>query len=151
HGIGLRCVQALPADKLDSHPVRDMRTPKELIVHMYGYLRVAVESVAAGTLTWDEAADVAAIKTKDDLVAFARNCWHKADAAFAKLTDEQLAAPVKAPWGDMRGDIMVTTIVDEFLHHRGQLYAFLRQLGVAPPVNWDYENSEPELQPKQMA
>ena len=53
HGIGLRCVQALPADQIDTHPIRDMRTPRELVVHMYGFLRAAAESVVAGTLTMD--------------------------------------------------------------------------------------------------
>ena len=151
HGVGLRCVQALPADQLDSHPVRDMRTPKELVVHMYGFLRVALESVLSGTLTWDEKVDVAKIKTRDELVAYAQACWQAGDAAFKKMTDAQLASTVKAPWGEMKGFEMVTTVPDEYLHHRGQLYAYLRQLGVTPPTNWDFENSAPELQPKQHA
>lgn len=151
HGIGLRCVQALPADQLDSHPIRDMRTPKELVVHMCGFIRVAAESVVTGTLVWDEKSDLAKIKTRDELVAYAQACWKAADAAFAKITDAQLAAMVKAPWGEMPGFVMITTIPDEYLHHRGQLYAYLRQLGVEPPTNWDFEHSAPELQPKQPA
>ncbi len=151
HGIGLRCVQALPADQFDSHPIRDMRTPKELVVHMYAFIRAAAESVAAGTISMDEQAELAKIKTKDELVAYARECWRAADAAFAKLTDAQLAAVVKAPWGDMPGFMMINTIPDEYLHHRGQLYAFVRQLGVTPPTNWDFENSEQAFQPKQHA
>ena len=43
HGVGLRCVEALPADQIDSRPVRDMRTPKELVVHMYSFTRSAAE------------------------------------------------------------------------------------------------------------
>ena len=151
HGIGLRCVQALPADQLDSHPIRDMRTPKELVVHMYGFMRVATESVLSGTLVWDEKADLAKIKTRDELVAYAQGCWKAAQAAYAKITDAQLAAMVKAPWGEMPGVAMITTIPEEYLHHRGQLYAYLRQLGVEPPTNWDFENSAPELRPKQPA
>jgi len=151
HGIGLRCIQALPADQLDAHPIRDMRTPKELVVHMYGFLRVAAESVLSGTLVWDEKAELAKVKTRDDLIAFANNCWKTANAAYAKLTDAQIAAMVKAPWGEMPGHAMISTITDEFLHHRGQLYAYLRQLGVKPPESWDFEHSAPELQPTQHA
>ena len=40
---------------------------------------------------------------------------------------------------------------DEYLHHRGQLYAFLRQFGIEPPMNWDFEGSAPAYQPKQHA
>ncbi len=151
HGIGLRCIQALPADRIDAHPITGMRSPKELVVHMYGFIRAASEAVLAGTISMDEKAEVAKVKTKDDLLAYASSSWQAADAAFAKITDAQLAAMVKAPWGDMPGFMMITTIPDEYLHHRGQLYAMLRQLGVEPPVNWDFEHNAPELQPKQHA
>ena len=151
HGIALRCIQALPADQLDSHPVRDMRTPKELVVHIYSFVRAAAESVLAGTLALDDKADLPRLKTRDDLVAYAQDAWKHADNAFAKLTDAQIAAVVKAPWGEMPGFVMINTIPDEFLHHRGQLFAYLRQLGVKPPENWDFEHSAPGLQPKQHA
>ena len=151
HGIGLRCVQALPADQLDSHPIRGMRTPKELVVHMYSFIRAAAESVITGSLAWDEKAELAKVKTRDELAAYAQTCWKAADASYAKITDAQLSAKVKAPWGEMPGFVMLTTIPDEYLHHRGQLYAYLRQLGVEPPANWDFEHSAPELQPKQHA
>ncbi|HEY6194917.1 MAG TPA: DinB family protein [Candidatus Eisenbacteria bacterium] len=151
HGIALRCIEALPADQLDSHPIRSMRTPKELVVHMYTFMRVAPESVTTGTLGWDEPAELAKIKTRDELVAFARNCWKVADAAFAKITDAQLAGKIKAPWGDSTAIEILNAVPDEFLHHRGQLYAYLRQLGVKPPENSDFEHNAPELQPSQHA
>jgi uncharacterized damage-inducible protein DinB len=151
HGIGLRCVQALPADQLDAHPIKDMRTPKELVVHMYNFVRAASESVLAGTVTMDDKAGLPRISTKDDLIAYVQECWKAADAAFAKITDAQLAAKVKAPWGDTPGFMMITAVPDEYLHHRGQFYAMLRQLGAEPPMNWDFEHNAPELQPKQHA
>src|SRR5678815_987215 len=36
HGITLRLIQNLPADQLDAHPIPKMRTPKELVLHLYG-------------------------------------------------------------------------------------------------------------------
>jgi len=151
HGIGLRCIQALPADQLDARPVKNMRTPKELVVHMYSFLRAAPESVLTGTLTMDDTADLPRIKSRTDLVNYADECWKAANTAFGKVTDAQITSTVKAPWGEMKGYEMIGTVQDEYLHHRGQLYAFLRQLGVEPPVNWDFEGSAPEYQPKQHA
>ena len=151
HGIGLRCIQALPADQIDAKPIAGMRSPKELAVHMYGFIRAAAESVVAGTVTMDEKAEIAKVHSQDELIAYAISCWQAGDAAFAKITDAQLAAMVKAPWGEMPGFMMITTIPDEYLHHRGQLYAMLRQLGVEPPMNWDFEHNAPELQPRQHA
>src|SRR5262245_25530662 len=75
HGIGLRCIQAIPADKLDARPIKDMRTPKELVVHMYSFLRAAPESVLAGSLTVDEDAVLARIKSRTDLASYANDCW----------------------------------------------------------------------------
>ena len=151
HGIGLRCVQALPADQLDSRPVKNMRTPKELVVHMYTFLRSAPESVLTGSVTMDDKADLPRIKTKTDLVSFANECWKAADTAFGKITDAQITATVKAPWGDTNGSEILGAVTDEYLHHRGQLYAYLRQLGVEPPMNSDYEGSAPEYRPRQHA
>jgi uncharacterized damage-inducible protein DinB len=151
HGIGLRCVEALPADQLDARPVRDMRSPKELVVHMYSYVRAATEGIASGTLTSEEQAELATIKTKQDLVNFAETSWKAADAAVAKFTDAHLTASVTAPWGEMKASEVLGSVQEEYLHHRGQLYAFLRQLGVAPPVNYDFEGSAPAYQPRQHA
>ena len=151
HGVGLRCIEALPADKLDTRPVKDMRTPKELVVHMYSYVRAATEAIVSGTLQTVEEAELATVKTKQDLVKFADTCWRDANAAVAKFTDTQLASSVKVPWGEMKAGDVLGSVQEEYLHHRGQLYAFLRQLGVAPPVNYDFENSAPAYQPKQPA
>ena len=151
HGIGLRCVEAIPADKIDARPVQDMRTPKELVVHMYSFLRSGPESMLTGTLKSEEEIELASIKTKQDLVKFAESCWKAADTAIEKVTDAQLTSTVKAPWGEMKASEMIGTVQDEYLHHRGQLYAFLRQLGVAPPMNFDFEGSAPAFRPQQHA
>ena len=44
YGISLRVYQAIPKEKMDSHPIPGMRTPKELIAHMTCTLR----AVASG-------------------------------------------------------------------------------------------------------
>jgi len=36
---------------------------------------------------------------------------------------------------------------DEFLHHRGQLYAFARACGVEPPFMWGFADNAPEFRP----
>lgn len=152
HGVGLRCIEAIPADQFDARPIASMRTPKELIAHMYGFLRQAPEGVVAGTLSAspDEKATAAGLKTKADVLRYADDCWKAADAAFAKITDAQLGAMVPTPWNESYpGHVMVNFVNDEFLHHRGQLYAYIRALGGEPPMLWDFEHNAPEYQPKQ--
>ncbi len=150
-GMGLRCVEALPADKLDSHPIANMRTPKDLVVHMYGMaLRSVVEGAAAGEIkALDEEKIVAGIRTRDELVKYCRECWDAADRAATGITDAQLTASVKTPWGmDFPGFVCFGITNDEFLHHRGQLYTYLRALGQDVPMMWDFEHNAPGFQPQ---
>jgi uncharacterized damage-inducible protein DinB len=150
NGITLRAIGAVPKDKIDSRPIGSMRTPKGLVAHMYTTMRTVAEGIATGSIASDERADTGVdLRSHDALLRYARDCWNAADRAMSSLTDAQIQAMVKTPWGmDMPGHVCATIIYDEHLHHRGQLYAFLRALGAEPPFMWDFENSAPEFRPR---
>jgi uncharacterized damage-inducible protein DinB len=150
NGITLRVIGAIPKDKIDVRPIGKMRTPKELVAHIYTNMRIVAEGIAKGAITEDERAESGVeLRSLDDMLRYARDCWNAADRVMPKLTDAQIQAMVKTPWGmDMPGHICSTIIYDEHLHHRGQLYAFLRALGAEPPFMWDFENSAPEFRPR---
>jgi uncharacterized damage-inducible protein DinB len=150
NGITLRVIDGIPKEKIDARPIGMMRTPKELVAHMYTTMRTVAEGIAKGTITADERADSGAeLRSRDDMLRYARESWKAADRAMQSLTDAQIQAMVKTPWGmDMPGHFCSTIIYDEHLHHRGQLYAFLRALGAEPPFMWDFENSAPEFRPR---
>lgn len=149
NGITLRAVESLPKDRIDARPIPGMRSPKELVAHMATMMKNVIEGVGRGVIRSEEEAESgAALKTHDDMVRYLRDCWKAADRAFHATTDAQLAATVKTPWGiDFPGHVCVTIVYDEHLHHRGQLYAYLRALGVEPPFMWDFENNAPEYRP----
>ena len=64
-----------------------------------------------------------------------------------RLPSEKIEGLVKTPWNEsFPGFVYINIVYDEHLHHRGQLYAFLRQLGVEPPMMWDFEHNAPEFQ-----
>ena len=151
-GIGLRCVEMIPADKFDSHPIANMRSPKELLVHTYGMvMREMTEAVIRGEVKEiDEKGVVAGLKSRDDVLKYCRDCWNASDKAASQITDAQLAAIVKTPWGmDVPGWWILGAQHDEYLHHRGQLYTYLRQMGAEVPMMWDFEHNAPGFQPKQ--
>ncbi len=153
NGITMRAIEAVPKDKIDSRPCKDMRTPKELISHMYNSMQEIAEGAVRGEIKMSDESDTAAVaklKTHEDVVRFAKESWKAADKAIQSMSDAQLSSMVATPWGQsFPGFVCVNIIYDEHLHHRGQLYAYLRQMGVAPPFMWDFENSAPEFQPKQ--
>ncbi len=154
NGIGLRVIAALPGDRLDSHPIPQMRTPKELVVHLYGtVVRDIAQGAKSGQIKEDSGKNekivAAGIKSKTELLKYCRDCWNAADKAVNAMTEPKLAATVKTPWGvDFPGHVCFGIIQDEYLHHRGQLYAYLRALGGEPPMMWDFEHNASEYQPK---
>lgn len=152
YGVFLRLLEVIPADRYQTHPVPDMRTPAELVVHMSSSIvRGIAQGVEKGEITSDESVegDVAkSIKTPADAIAFAQSCWKDANAAVAATGDAQLSAMVSAPWDmTLPGWVWFPVIGDEFLHHRGQLYAFTRVCGVEPPFIWSFHENAPEFQP----
>jgi len=154
HGITLRIIESLPEGRLGDHVVPKMRSSKELVVHMYETIIKAItEGVASGKVVADEAAEAgiaAKLTTKQDLVRYAEECWKAADAAVKKIGDAQLAASVETPWGFAPPGAMLMGLQnDEYIHHRGQLYAFARALGIEPPYLWDFSHNAEAYRPKQ--
>jgi uncharacterized damage-inducible protein DinB len=150
HGVTLRAMALIPKDKLDSHPIPGMRTPKELMVHAYSYARTLPESALKANLSEEDCKEpVDRVKTVDDLIKYARECFAAGDAAVKKVSEAQLAGMVSTVWGvSMPGWMMISIVPEEHLHHRGQLYAYLRIFGIEPPFMWGFEQNEPALQPQ---
>ncbi|TMQ67462.1 MAG: hypothetical protein E6K78_05015 [Candidatus Eisenbacteria bacterium] len=155
HGIARRAVAAIPADKIHSRPIPSMRTPVELVVHTYATaVREMAEGVARGEITEpDEVGMVARIETREDLLALVDESWAAATRAVSSITDAQLKAIVKTYWdaNGAPGYRYFGALQDEFLHHRGQLYVYLRALGQEPPMVWDFENNASEFRPQSHA
>ena len=128
-----------------------MRTPKQLIVHLYVMaLREVVESVPRGEIRdiSDEEA-CSSITSKVALLRLCRDSWQAADAAVRSITDAQLEAEVRSPWGrSIAGKSMIGIARDEFYHHRGQLYTYVRLMGLEPPDMYDFAHNAGEFRPK---
>jgi uncharacterized damage-inducible protein DinB len=150
-GITLRAIDAVPADKIDVRPIANMRTPKELVCHMAETMRSCAIGTTTGKVVTDENAEKGhGINSRADLVRKMEDAWKAADAAVRSLTEDKATAAVDTPWNfSPPAWVIIQIIFDEHLHHRGQLYAFLRALDVEPPFLWDFENSAPEFRPKQ--
>lgn len=151
-GITLRAIEAVPADQIDTRPIRDMRTPKELVAHMAETMRACTAGAVRGTIEDFEKlepATCASVKNREDLIRTMASAWNDANASVLSLTEAQAVGTVQTPWGfSPPGWVCIQIIFDEHLHHRGQLYAFLRAMGVEPPFMWDFEKNAPEFQPR---
>lgn len=146
YGMYLRALDAIPADQFGSAPIDGMRTPTQLVVHTSANIvRDIAQGMASGKIAADGPSedDVAAsLDSKDAVMNFARECWAQADAAMAQVGDEQLAGPVDNNWGiPLNGAFAAVIINDEFMHHRGQVYAYVRAAGGEPPFMWDFDGN----------
>ena len=64
------------------------------------------------------------------------------------MGDEQLEGSVGNPWGmPLNGTFAMVILNDEFTHHRGQLYAYVRACGAEPPFMWGFADNDPEFRP----
>jgi uncharacterized damage-inducible protein DinB len=154
HGIALRLVDQFTDAQITSHPVAGMRTPAEILVHVYAFMDAMADSPRTGKLdanSTDEPKFAASVTTKAQLLAFMNERWTAADRAARALTDADLGRMVETPWGNFPGAAMLGFIYDEFLHHRGQIYAFARVYGMEPVMVWDFDHSAPQFQPQAAA
>jgi uncharacterized damage-inducible protein DinB len=156
YGVYIRLLEAIPEDRYRTFPVEGMRTPAELMVHVSGtVVRDIAEGVAKGEITADEAGEAqtaAQLGSKAALLAFARECFARADAAVKRIGDAELAAMVPTPWKSVwPGWVAMHVLSDEFMHHRGQLYCYARASGVEPPFMWGYGDNEAEFRPAAVA
>lgn len=150
YGIYLRLLEAIPEDRFHTQLVPGIRTPAEMVVHTSGtVIRDIAQGVAKGRITTDESGDgkaAAELKTKAAVIAFARQCWDQANAAVATISDGQLAAMVQTPWNmTFPGSVGFAIQNDEFVHHRGQFYCFVRLCGVEPPSMYSFGENAPEF------
>jgi uncharacterized damage-inducible protein DinB len=153
YGIYMRVLEAIPADRFQAHPVPGMRTPTQMVVHTSGSIvRDIAEGVASGKITADEAGEdalAAGLESKADVLDFARACWDRADAAIRESGEEELGGGVENSWGmPLNGTFAMAILNDEFLHHRGQLFAYVRACGAEPPFMWGFEENAPEFRPR---
>lgn len=138
HRLTIRTLQAYPEQELFVHAAPNMRTAAAVFQEILGVNRAYVRGTATGQ--W-EYVDVARdVSTKEGLLeAFAavqdetRQWW---DA----ITEERLLAVEDDGfgWGPPQSNLdRIIYSLENEIHHRGQVYVYLRELGVEPPAFYE--------------
>jgi uncharacterized damage-inducible protein DinB len=149
HGVTMRAIACFSDDDLQFRPKPSMRTPKELVFHIYTQEKALAEAARDGRFTAEAAGlstpeteavatQLKALATVSDLRGYAEGCHQAAEKIFRSMSEEELNRPVESPFGDFPGWRYFDFAYDEHWHHRGQLYTFLRLLGKEPPMLYDY-------------
>jgi uncharacterized damage-inducible protein DinB len=149
HGVTVRAIAALGDRELDFRPQPNMRSPRELIFHIYTQEKTLAEAMQSGQFTSEAAnrsnpedkaiaAEVKALATVSDAKAYAEACHRQAKGILKAMSEEDLARPVESPFGTYPAWRYFDFAYDEHWHHRGQLYTYLRLLGKEPVMLYDY-------------
>ena len=149
HGVTLRAIATLGDEDLEFRPQPSMRTPKELIFHIYTQEKMLAEAVQQGRFTAEAAnrsnpesetaaLELKALATVSDVQSYAEACHQVAENSFRVMSEEDLIRAVESPFGTHPAWRYFDFAYDEHWHHRGQLYTYLRLLGKEPPMLYDY-------------
>jgi uncharacterized damage-inducible protein DinB len=150
HGVTIKMIGAFSEQELDFRPRPEMRSARELILHIYGMLKTFPVGIQQGKLTQEtenpaipETAEgkaaIRALQTPADCQSYAKSCFEVSEKALAELSENHLEQMIDSPFGAFPAWQYFAFAYDEHWHHRGQLYTYLRLLGKEPPMLYSYE------------
>jgi uncharacterized damage-inducible protein DinB len=149
HGVTMRAIGAFSDEELGYRPAPNMRTPRELIFHIYAQETLVADAARSGRFTMEAAnqsnpedqtaaSALNALRTVDDVKAYAETCHQAAETIVRAMSEDEVVRPVESPMGTHPAWKFFAFASDEHWHHRGQLYTYLRLLGKEPPILYDY-------------
>ncbi|MFC6619102.1 DinB family protein [Deinococcus radiophilus] len=88
-----------------------------------------------GKPNWDESARPAELPSKAEILAWWDRQTPALEATVPEVTNEIWTTPVDTPFGRMSPLTSVLYLIDNEVHHQGQAYVYLRELGIQPPLS----------------
>ncbi|MHA1226077.1 MAG: DinB family protein [Candidatus Hodarchaeales archaeon] len=141
-----KALKMVPEDKLDFKPADSALSIKDLATHVYMVTFVYTAGTIKGEFTNDDYSiipfDAEKIDSMQEILDYGEKVKaYVRDALKDKLKEEHLEREViYKNWGGFKlsGFASMMTILEEIIHHRGQLCVYLRILGLKPPFIYDF-------------
>ena len=136
--------EAMPADKFNFAPTHGEFKGVRTFGQQAGHIGAVMYMVSASVLGEKVPAEAGegengppSLKTKDDIVKYLKAAVAYAHKAMNSLTDANLTAMVKSPFGE--GDVprvsMASVITWHSFDHYGQMVVYARMNGIVPPAS----------------
>ena len=142
--VACRAARMIPPDKLEMKPTPDMMSAKDLAAHIFLSEKALMKGARTGEILhsdFEEAGrETAAMGTPEEIAAYGEKIHAETNAWVAGATEADYAKPVQAFWGmTMTPQMCVMSSYEHMVHHRGQLYVYLRLMGLVPPDQYSEE------------
>ena len=142
HAITQRVIEAIPDDKGDFAPHPVSRTALDLAWHIVSAEHRFFDAVCSGNFDYTPVPRPDSARAGADISGWNANSFRQDLARVAATSPEQLMTPI-----DFRGLFKLPAVtflqiaINHTIHHRGQLSAYLRQMGARVPSiyghSWD--------------
>lgn len=134
--LAIGVADAMPAEKYDFRPVKEVFTFGEQITHLAARY-VVMMSWATGKPEPPDGMDVfKKLKTKAEIMTAFRQAVTDSQAALGKMTDRQLLGLVATPFfGKTSRANVVMLLSGHTNRHYGQVVIYLRLNGIVPPLS----------------
>ena len=138
-----KAVGMIPPEHLEFRPTPDNMSARDMAHHVYTIVLLTAAGVRNGEVTRGDMGgitlDLRQVTDARQLVEFGARVMEYARAALAALTEEELDREIQYYFG-MRasGQDSIQNMMEEVLHHRGQMQVYLRLMGVKPPSIRDF-------------
>lgn len=132
HKQTARALAAAPGEKFDWKPGEGMFTLRQLVTHLPNAEAAIVRSALAGSM---QKVSLELDNASVDEIVEKFNSSHSGLAEeVSALSLDQLNETVEAFGRQMPRIVLLRAMIEHEIHHRGQLYTYLRLAGVEPPA-----------------
>jgi uncharacterized damage-inducible protein DinB len=143
HAITCKAVRQVPESKRDFRPAPEMLTTFDLIFHMFSQEYVMFRACLTGRLKLEDFREIenakADLHTIEQLAQYGEKVHSETSRWLADATRDELSGPIETFAGPSTRGKALQSALHHMLHHRGQLYVYLRLMGIEPIFVWTGE------------
>ncbi len=128
----IKLLDEFPADSFDYRPAPEIMTVSQIFKHV---LQVEVY-IREGFLTkeWKDPETISSNMFEKEMLKDRLKLENeKTVKLLAELPEGYFLKKRETPFGNLTGELIIMVAIDEEIHHRGNLYTYLRCLGITPP------------------
>jgi uncharacterized damage-inducible protein DinB len=130
HKQTLKIMKVSPVEKFDWRPADSAMTLGELLRHFPESERFLVGMITNRKI--DEQ-DLCALKTVDEVIAHFDRIHESCKKSISELPESEFNETIQFGPAEMLKRVLLQGMCEHEIHHRGQLYTYVRIAGVIPP------------------